>query len=167
MKKTVKYLFLISTLKNSISLIILFFILIINPVYSQENIHKFVLELNDLTDTNWKFKIDTTKITKEEINSLSQINAGNYIGIIEVYLKDTFQFSLLVFSSNNIVKLSEEVSNYHRLSNCSLTEDYDDGYNAIIKYDNLVVFLPMYPCWSNGYSNKSKILIKKFAQHYK
>ena len=88
------------------------------------------------------------------------LTKGEYIAILFLTSRnDTVKF--LLYSSSD-PDFENEITNYHKLASCFLTKE--NYKSRIFQNENYILFLPFYPCWDGGYSEKGKEVIKKIFQ---
>lgn len=102
-------------------------------------------------DKTWTLKIDTSRKTKKSL-----IVGGQNLGFL-TFTKGEQEITYCVYQSlsNNI---DSSIRQTQKLASCNtigLTEK-----NQIVKRNDFVIFLSIYPCWTE-YSDDAKKLIQK------
>ena len=115
----------------------------------------FLKELKQIiikVDPSWTISIDT--VNKNEHSALV---SGKSIGLLK-FKKNSDEFEYYIYIPLN-GRFNSEIEYYHAFASCLFT--VRNNRNLIFK--NYILFLPMYPCWTGGYSEEEKRLIEKLV----
>ena len=119
--------------------------------YSQTSL-KELKQVIFKVDSSWIISIDTVNKNKH-----SALVSGESIGILK-FKKNGDEFEYYIYTAFNN-RFSTEIEYYHKFASCAFTtKKYRN-----LKYKKYILFLPMYPCWTGGYSEEEKKLIEKLV----
>ena len=107
-------------------------------------------------DATWTSNIDT--INKNKHIGLA---SGKSIGFLKL-TKNSDEIEYCIYEALNDSFYSG-IENYQDFANCVQTTTS----RKILNFKNYILFLPMTPCWTNGYSEEEKILIEKLSLRLK
>ena len=150
-------------MKNFICFLIL--LAFSSTVYGQNQFSILEKKLKSNAGMTWSLKIDTTIGSKKDLYGLSLLDAGNYYGRADFrnWLNAKHHFTLVIFETNNDSLLFYQIDDYYSYASCRrLHSSKKYPIFEKNKIDNLVLFLPMYPCF-RSYSQKEMKLMKKLA----
>lgn len=130
--------------------------------YCQDNLDQLEVKLESLHHSIESIKIDTAESVKTQFKGVYIIKSGEFKGVATVFI-DSTKFNLLIFTTSNDSILREQVNSFHNHASCTLSKDYN-LFHTIYKIKDFYLFLPMYPCWTSGYSDKMKRVMEKLKQ---
>jgi hypothetical protein len=109
-------------------------------------------------DDTWTVDIDT----ETNFNHIT-LKSGTFVGLMRLKKNnDLIEYYIYKPLNDN---LTNEILHYHTLASCALSGT--DYKYEILKFKDYLLFLPMYPCWSNGYSEDGKKLIVEMVSKLK
>ena len=127
-------------------------------LFGQIDTDLVISDLQNKISSKWVLKIDTTH--SDSLVSPSLIKSGTFNGFVTLAYKDLHTIEFFLFYSENDSVFTYEIGNYLNHASCALSKKHQ-AKNYYYKIDNYYLFLPMYPCWTPGYSKKSKKQILK------
>jgi hypothetical protein len=138
-----------TTLIKSIGLNIFLFVTILSTSSGQTFKDELKQTINSIDDS-WTVDIDT----ETKFNHIT-LKSGTFVGLMRLK-KNNALIEYYIYKPIND-SLTNEILQYHMLASCALIGI--DFKSEILKFKDYLLFLPMYPCWSNGYSEDAKKLI--------
>ena len=138
-------------MKISIQILRLLLLTITVTAYGQTSLTELNQTMKQL-DSSWTCAIDTVNKNKH-----AMLISGKSIGILKLK-KNSDEVEYFVYTALNDNFFSE-VENYHDLASCAQT----NKTRKILNFKSYLLFLPMTPCWTSGYSEEEKRLIEKVA----
>lgn len=140
----------------SISLVILVSILFTS--FKQTTFQDELKQKVNTIDNSWTVTIDTIQKFKHP-----SLVSGTCVGRMTLTKKgESFHYNIY---KQNKDSLKNEIREIHLLASCGLSKN--DYKNEVLTFKDHVLFLPVYPCWSNGYSEEAKMLIGKLVKELK
>ena len=101
-------------------------------------------------DKTWTCDIDTV-----DKNKHAMLVSGKSIGTLKLK-KNSDEVEYFIYTALTDSFFSE-IENYHDLASCKQS----NKKRQILNFKNYVLFLPMMPCWTSGYTEEEKRLIEK------
>lgn len=109
-------------------------------------------------DNSWTVAIDTIQKFKHP-----SLVSGTCLGRMTLTKKgESFHYNIYKTSNDS---LKNEIRELHMLASCGLSKT--DYKTEVLTFKDHVLFLPVYPCWSNGYSEEAKMVIGKLVKELK
>lgn len=109
-------------------------------------------------DNSWIVDFDT----EVKYNHLI-LKSGTFLGLMRLKKnKDLIEY--YIYNPIN-ESLTNEILQYHMSASCTISNN--NNKHEILKFKEYLLFLPMYPCWKNGYSEDAKKLIDKMVEKLK
>jgi len=147
------------TLTKYIKLCLLLFISILTISSGQTQTFKHELKqtINSIDDS-WTVEIDTEPQYKH-----ITLVSGTFVGLMKLK-KNKALIEYYIYKPAND-SLKNEILQYHMYASCTLSST--NYKHEVLKFKDYLLFLPMYPCWTNGYSEDAKKLIGKLVTKLK
>lgn len=146
---------------NNLGKFLKFLMIISGAIFLTSFKNSFQDELKQIVysvDSSWTVEFDSESKFDHSI-----LISGNYFGLLKLKKNDDY-INYYIFKPHN-ERLKDEILKYQMLASCTLSNI--DNKIEILKIKGYLLFLPMYPCWSSGYSRESKELIEKLVSKYK
>jgi hypothetical protein len=130
-------------------------------LYSQSVLDQLKDHLKSIDSTIVSIELDTLESAKSDFNGLSLLRSGKFKGVLTIVLDENSGFRLLVYSSEDDSAFRKEVETFHMHASCRGRD-----YNNVDLYmrGGYYFFLPMYPCWTIGYTGKGKKILSELLK---
>jgi len=114
---------------------------------------ELITELENKINSSWTVKIDTT--VSDSFSNSSLLNSGVFEGMVLLSNRNNNVIKFLLFYSENDSVFTNEIGNYLDHASCGPPQKYQPA-SYYFKFEKYYLFLPLYPCWSPGYSTENK-----------